>query len=330
MNKNTIIKIGLIVVVTILLFIWGVSFLKGKRLFNKDKVFYARYEKIEGLLNSDPVLINGFKVGQVQNIYFAPDKTGDLIVEIIIQNDIEIPKNSIAKIYSLDLLGTKGIQLILNTENSSNYQSGDTIISAIESGLKDEISKQILPLKNKTEELISSFDSILLIVQTIFDENTTQDIRHSFESIRTTIYNLQHTTYTFDTLISGKQQELDKIFDNIESITTNFEANNELLSNVIQNFSDISDSLSKANVAETIKQTNKVLSEVNDIVYKINNGEGSLGMLLNNDTLYYNIENATYNLNELIIDINNDPKKYLHFSIIDLGNRKKKKKVNEE
>ena len=294
MKRNKIIKIGVIAVITIFLFIWGISFLKGKKIFNNDTVFYVRYKKIDGLLVSNPVLINGFQVGRINKIYFADDQSGELIVELNVQNKISIPKNSIAKIYSLDLMGSKGISIIMNNKAIQNHQSGDTLIAEVEAGIQAEINKQILPLKNKSENLMSSIDSVLIIIHSIFDDNTKQSLQNSFVGIEYTVRNIQHLTYSLDTLITN---------------------NNELLTNIIKNFSEVSDSIVKADISGTINEANEALANVNEVMEKINKGNGTIALLLNNDSLYINLENATYNLNTLIKDVNENPKKYVHFSI---------------
>lgn len=305
MKKNNVILIGVIVVATLTLFLYGIYFLKGKNLLSKDLIVYARYEKVNGLYGSDPIMINGFKVGQVLKVSFAPDNSGDLIVEMLIQADIDIPKNSVAKISSLDLLGTMGVDIILNGETAIICETGDTLKPDLETGMKDEIEVHVLPIKEKAEKLISSLDSVISVLQVIFDDEMQQNIKYSVSGINGTIANLQRTSYTLDTLMKGEK-------DNI--------------SNVINNFSTLSDTLANANISKTISDANKAIEDINGIVYKINEGEGTLNQLLTNDTLYTNIEKATYNLDVLIKDINEDPKKYLHFSIIDMGNKKEKKK----
>ncbi len=304
MKKNSVILIGLIVAVTLALFFYGINFLKGKNFFSKDLIVYARYEKVNGLYGSDAIMINGFKVGQVLNVSFAPDNSGDLIVEMLIQADIDIPKNSTAKISSLDMMGTKGINIIFNNEAVSICETGDTLRPDLETTVKDEIEVHVLPIKEKTLKLVSSLDSVISMLQMIFDDEMQQNIKYSVSGVNSTIANLQRTSYTLDTLIKGEK-------DNI--------------SNIINNFSTLSDTLANANISKTILDANKAIEDINGIVYKINEGDGTLNQLLTNDTLYTNIEKATYDLDVLIKDINENPKKYLHFSIIDMGNKKEKK-----
>jgi len=305
MKKNSVVIIGLIVVVTLTLFFYGIYFLKGKNLLSKDLIIYARYQKVNGLYGSDAIMINGFKVGQVTDVHFAPDNSGDLIVEMLIQADIDIPKNSIAKISSLDLMGTKGVDIIFDKENTKICESGDTLLPALETTIKDEIEVHVLPIKEKAIALISSLDSVISVLQIVFDQEMQQNIKYSVSGINGTIANLERTSSELDALVKGEKNNISK---------------------VISNFSEFSDTLKNVNITQTVADANKAIADINGIVAKINEGDGTINQLLTNDTLYNNIEKATYNLDLLIKDINENPKSYVHFSLIDLGKKKEKKK----
>ena len=147
-------------------------------------------------------------------------------------------------------------------------------------------------------------------------------MEQSFESIRYTIQNLESTTYNLDTLVVTQRFRLANIIGNVESITANIKKNNDKINNIIANFSNISDTLAKAKIASTINNADKTLKDFSEIIAKVNRGEGSLGMLVNNDTLYNNLEGASKELNKLVEDIKLNPKRYLNFSVF--GGSKKK------
>ncbi len=322
MQRKTFIKIGIIGIISIVLLIWGINFLKGKSFFKDSNVFYVVYHQIDGLTLSSQVVMNGYAIGQVSDIYFDSEKSNSLLVTLEVSSDFFIPENSVAEIYSMDLMGTKAIRILRNDSTQIAHVNGDTLSGTTEGDFKDQVNMQILPLKRKAEDLISSFDSVLVVIRTVFDENTRMNLSRSFSSISLTLANLERTTFTLDTLVSSEKSKLVAIFSNIESITQNLKNNNENLSHAIKNFSNISDSLAKADLAYTIAKTNSALAHVNDIVNKINNGEGSLALLLNNDTLYRNLDNASYHMNRLLRDIHENPKRYVRFSLIDLGRTK--------
>jgi phospholipid/cholesterol/gamma-HCH transport system substrate-binding protein len=164
-----------------------------------------------------------------------------------------------------------------------------------------------------------SIDSVMSVIQNIFNENTRDNLSKTFSSIKETIKNLERTSISLDTLMQNEKYVLARIFANIESITSNLKNNNEKIALIINNFSAISDSLQKANIKETILNANSALGQANSILGKINRGEGSFGMLINNDTLYKNLENASRNLDILMQDLKENPKRYVHFSLFDFG-----------
>ncbi|MEI6123136.1 MAG: MlaD family protein [Bacteroidota bacterium] len=316
------IKIAVIFIASLALLYWGINFLKGKSLFNKERVYYAVYDQVNGLVNSNPVLVNGFRIGRVQNMYFHPDNSGKIIVEFVVNNnDLQIPINSIARLYSSDLLGSRAIEIKLGS-SSIMAASGDTLPTFVQATLGEEVNVQFQPIKQKFENVMLSIDSVLVIIRGIFNENTQRNLEQSFESIRYTIQNLESTTYNIDTLVVTQRYRLANIIGNVESITLNIKKNNDKINNIIVNFSNISDTLAKSNISSAISNADKSLKQFADIMTKVNNGEGSLGMLINNDTLYKNLEGTSKQLNELVEDIKLNPKRYVNFSVF--GGSKKK------
>ncbi len=311
-------KIGIVVTLAIVLLIWGLSFLKGNNILNRKYIYYAIYDRIEGLEETAPVLINGFKVGVVGDVYINKTDINKIMVEFAIKRDIKLPKKSIASIFSMDLMGTKGVKIILS-DNETFHNYGDTLISEVEADLTEQVSIQMLPLKKQAEDLMKEMQEALEVVKYVFNESTRDNLAKSFESIKLTIYNLEKTSFTIDTLMQNEKTKLSNIFANIESITQNIKNNNQEISEAIQNIASISDSMAKANILTTLNNIESSVLQLSEITEKINAGEGSIGQLVNNDTLYYNIESATRNLNALIEDIKMNPKKYVHFSVIDMG-----------
>ena len=313
------IKIAIVFIAGLALLYWGINFLKGKDLFRKERTFYAVYDKVTGLVKANPVLVNGFRVGQVEDMYFHPNNSGKIIVVLTItNNDLVIPSNTVARLFSSDLLGSKAVELQLGNA-TAEAKEGDTLTTLIEGSLTEEV---IQPIKVKFEKVMVSLDSVLLIINEVFNEKTRDNLEQSFESIRLTINNLEHTTYNIDTLVSAQKHNLSDIIANVQSISDNIKNNNDKITNIITNFSAISDTVAKSNIASTINNADKSLKEFSEIVAKINRGEGSLGMLVNNDSLYNNLEKSSKELNELIEDIKLNPKRYLNFSVF--GGSKKK------
>jgi len=320
------VKLGIVVTAALALFIFGFNFLKGRNIFSNPKIVYAVYTHIDGLVEANPVLVNGFKVGHVQDIEMLPDTSGKIIVTFVINDkNARIPKNSVAKIISSDLLGSKAVQIVFGN-GASFVQSGDTMSAGTEDNLKDAVNKQIQPLKDKAENLISSIDSVMIVVQSVFNKGTTTNISKSVESIRQSLQNFEHTSQNLDLLVSSEKGKLSVIFSNIESISTNLANNNKKLTNMMNNFSSISDSLAKANLKSSIDNANIALNNAAEIMKKINQGKGSMGMLVNNDTLYNKLQASADQLDKLFEDIREHPKRYVHFSVFGGKDKSGKKK----
>ncbi|NQT77337.1 MAG: MCE family protein [Bacteroidetes bacterium] len=308
------ISIGLIFIIALALFIWGFSFLKGFNLFKEQRIVYAVYEQVSGLDRANPVSINGLKVGQVSDIYFEPGFSGNIIVEITMETQIPIPRNSVALIYSSDLMGSKAIDLKLG-DDSLFIRNGDTLYTRVEASLKEAVNQQIAPLKLKAEELIMSIDSVVTVIKAIFNEKAKENLSNSIASIEQTFANLESASYNLDTLVAAQKTKLSQIMSNLESITTTISKNEENIDNILANFSTLSDSLAKAEIPRTFAKIDRVMGDVALIVEKINKGEGSLGMLINDEELYKDLQESAEQLHLLMEDIRINPKRYVRFSL---------------
>ena len=321
MKYSKEIKVGVVVIVGLAALYFGFNFLKGVDVLSDKRQYYAIYPRVDGLSTDNPVQINGFKIGRVSSIDLMDDNSGNILVAFdITKKDLEIPVNSVALIASLDLFNSKAISL-KRGDSPVQAESGDTLISEIEGDLKAEVDKRLRPLEQKTESLIGSIDSVVTIVQTILNEDARQNLTESFQSINRSFQSLETTTKRLDTIIVNEQAKISSILTNVNSIAANFEDNNQELTRVINNFSEISDSIAAANLVETINNASMAMDQVASVMNKIDNGEGTVGQLVNNDTLYYNLEAATLELDKLIEDMRVNPKRYVHFSVF--GRREK-------
>ena len=306
MNKE--LKIGLLAVVAIIFLVFGVNYLKGINILNDNRNFYAVYENIGGLQVGSPVMVNGYKVGLVSNVDLLIENNQQLLVTISIEKEFSIPSNTVCKIVNQDLMGTKGISLVLG--DATNFLSlGDTLNGGIEGTLQDEVNAQILPLKDKAEQLIGSMDSVMMIVTAVLNKDTRESLRNSLQSLDKTFSLMSETMIKVDSMVAVNDERITKVISNLASITSNLESSNGEIKNILTNFSTLSDSLAKADIATALKN-------VSDITAKINNGEGSIGLLLKDDKIYANFEKSTRELAELLEDIKRHPSRYVNFSII--------------
>ncbi len=314
-------RIGILTVVTLAAFVWSFNFLKGKDLFNRQRTFYATYENVAGLMTANAVTINGLAVGQVSKMGFDPANPKKIVVELNIANSVRIPKNSVARIYSSDILGTRGIQLILGNSPEEAI-SGDTLISEMQKSLQDEVNSMVQPIMVKAENMMSSMDSVLTVISEVFNKQTRDNLINTVESLKNTMANIQHATQTADTLLSSQKKRLANIIVNVESISTNLKQNNENLSRVLTNAALISDTLAKSNIANTMVKLNSSVDGLARVVQKIESGEGSIGQLVNNDKMYKELESSSRELKLLVEDMRLNPERYIHFSVFGKSSKK--------
>jgi phospholipid/cholesterol/gamma-HCH transport system substrate-binding protein len=308
------IKVGFVFVVSISVMIWGLMYLKGLEIFKSKKTFFAEYEYVNGLVAANPVSIKGMKVGQVKKLYFSEKDHRKIVVELIIENDYPIPRNSVAKIVSTGLIGSKEIEIALG-DSKEVLEDGDTLQALTEATLSEEVNRQILPLKKKAESLISSIDTVATILQELLNENTRDNLVKAIKHVKESLENLAHITYNIDTLVETQRYHLASIISNVESISFNLRQNNDKIKNILTNFSDISDSLVKANIPAILNNVDRTISDLNMAINKINKGEGSMGLLLNDKKLYDEVTKAAKDLNLLLEDIKANPSKYVKVSV---------------
>lgn len=318
-------KIGLVVVCAIAAFIWGISFLKGANVFSQKSYLYAIYPKIENLIPANPVQIRGFKIGQVSKISLI-QKGGEtqVLVQMVITEDADIPKNSIARAISSDLLGTKAIDIAIGN-GKDLVKDGDTLVAETEQGLKESFNKQLAPIQAKAENLLGSMDTVMNTLSLLLSTKNRDNIDKSFESVRNALKSLEQTAFKLDALMASEKEKLSAILGNLSAITNNLHQNEKKIDNILSNFSTLSDSLAKSELKSAITNADKTLKEMNELLARINAGQGTLGKLAKNDSLYNNLNKSSEDLDKLLQDLRKNPKRYVHFSIFGKKDKDKPK-----
>jgi phospholipid/cholesterol/gamma-HCH transport system substrate-binding protein len=254
-------------------------------------------------------------VGQITSIEIEPNASGKIIVGMLITNtDIKIPKGSIAKIFSSDLLGSRAIEIDLS-KNTEFIKDNDTLPSTAEISLKETVDQQVLPLKRKIEQLISSIDTTINIIDAVFNNTTRDNLTQSIASIKISLDHIKNTSVNVDELMGNEKGHIASILAKIDELTGTFAKNGKNINNMLTNFSNISDSLAKANIKKTITNADSTLYYTSQIMQKINKGQGSLGLLVKDTTLYMRLSRTTQQLNDLMADLKAHPKRYVHFSL---------------
>lgn len=317
MKIKTEIKVGLIAVVTIAIFVWGYNFMKGLNILKKLHSYTVLYDKIEGLQDASRVTLNGYRVGIVDYIDLSDEHPGKLVVEIVLEKNFDLPKNTIAEIYNADIMGTKAIRFRLG-DSPIFAKSGDTLTGSVAASLMEQME----PLKDKAEKIMDSLDSILLTFQLTLGN----DFSENFNS---TLQHLRNSAESLDSFLNDDNGQFPSIISNIEDITIGLKNNTGKFDGIMTNMESFSDSLANTNIKTLVDNMNLSLYNINKLLIGINNGEGTIGSLARNDSLYKNLENLSHSLDLLLIDVKENPKRYVHFSVWG-GKSEKKKDKNEE
>lgn len=319
-------KIGIVVVAAIGLTIWGINFLKGTDLFSNKYELYAVYPKIDGLIEANPLLVNGFKVGQINKITLTKHK-GEyaVLVKFLLTEDVQIPKNSVARAVSSDLLGSKAVEIVYGS-STEFVKSGDTLAASSEDDLKSAVSKQIAPLQAKAVGLLSSIDSVMTVVQFILNDKTRENLNHSFQSIEKALASLEQTAYKLDDLVASEKSKISSTLTSLTQLAAMLEKNTGKIDNIIGNFSSLSDSLAKSQLKSAIREAEQTLVQFNKLATDINAGKGTVGKLMKNDSLYNNLTKASDDLDKLLKDLRINPNRYVHISVF--GKKDKSKPLD--
>ena len=287
-TRNEVV-IGAVVIVILALVYFGVSFLKGVNIFSTQTRYYAIYEEIGGLEVSSPVIINGFKIGIVKSIELESNGSGRLVVEIVLNDaDVAVPKDSELKIYDSDFFGGKAIQIVLG-DSSVMATTKDTLIAALEKGFAETLKNEIDPIKQKSSEIFQSVDSVLSSLQRTLNSSGAEGLPTLFSSLQRTMKNLESTSANLNVLIASNGGRVSEIIGNAQSLTNTLKANNERIDQAMGHFEEV--------------------------MTKVNSGQGTLGKLVNNDSLHHELLNATHSLDLLLDDMRNHPKSYVGFSL---------------
>jgi phospholipid/cholesterol/gamma-HCH transport system substrate-binding protein len=316
MNIRREFLIGVLVVVSVVLLYFGLSYLKGVNLLQKQQKFYGVYDNAAGLQASNPVILNGYKIGIVKAVHLHENGSGKIVVEVLLRDaNLQIPSDTKLEIYDADLFGGKAIQLMLGT-SPNLAENKDTLQTGISLGLAESVKQEIEPLKQKTTQLFASVDTLMTNIRKVLSSEQTEDLGEIFSSLKNTLRNLERTSAELNGTLANNRGKLSNIFDNVESISNNLKDNNDELSNAIRNASLITDSIAKLNLAGTLTQVNTALNGVNEITKSINEGDGTLTKLLQSDSLHNQVVSASHSLDLLLNDMRTNPKRYLSFSVI--------------
>ena len=308
------IKTAILVISTILLFIWGYSFLKGKDLLDKYKTFYVEYDNVEGLAPSASVTINGLIVGKVTKITLNKE-TGKLMVQLQLKTDFPISKTSTAIIYKPGFIDGKQVAIHPNFNDKSVSADGQVLVGTAELDLTEALKKQLIPLQVKFEMLMKNADNLLIGLNNVLDNKGQQDLKVSLSELSQTMEQFHKASSSINTILDDNKGQ-------IKGVVTN-------LNKVSNDFSKISDSLNKADLGKTAKNLQITLEKVDKIMADLQAGKGSMGKLLKDEVLYDNLEKTSKELELLLEDVRLHPTRYVNVSVFGKKNKPYVAPVND-
>jgi phospholipid/cholesterol/gamma-HCH transport system substrate-binding protein len=307
MKISNEVKVGAVALVTIIAFIWLFNFLKGKDYFRSTTNYYAVYDRIGGLAESSPVEINGYKVGVVQSIDFVDATSGRLLVILSVSKDFKLPAGTVAEIVPVSVIAGMKVQFVYG-DGPGFHAFGDTITGVLSESLLSSIDEELGPIRDKVMGLVSVIDSVMASVNSILDP----EFR---DNLSGTMAHLDNTTGSIERIIGSKEKELKTTLDNLSAFSGMLSENTAKMNNTFTNLESISDTLAAADLFNTIEGLKASLEKTSVLLGNLNEGKGSAGQLLTDDSLYANLSSSLESLNLLLEDLKDNPKKYVHFSL---------------
>ena len=300
------IKTAILVIASILLFIWGYSFLKGRDLFTNYKTLYVEYDNVEELSASAPVTLNGLVIGKVNAITIS-ETTGKLLVELQLKTDFPISKTSQASLYAPGLIGGKQIAIIPNMEDKELAEEGQMLVSNVKIGLTDSLGGKLEPIQQKLEKMLVNIDNLVTGLNNVLDKKGQEDIKKSLAELSQTMEQFHKASASINSILDTNKTQINGVVSNFNKMSNNF--------------NKISDSLNKADLGKTVKNLNQTLAKVDILMTNLNTGKGTAGKLLNDDALYNNLSKTSKELELLLQDVRLYPTRYVNVSLFGKKNK---------
>jgi phospholipid/cholesterol/gamma-HCH transport system substrate-binding protein len=309
MRISSEVKIGFIGLITLIVLIWGINYLKGRNILKSTFTLHAYYDHAQSLESSAPVMMTGIKIGYVDKVTLRTDRQPAIEVNLSIEKDFSIPKGSQAILYSIDLLGTKGIR-IEASDSKVPVVHNDTLKSLIESDLLSSIETRLEPTFAQISSLASTVDSLASGVHALLITESTQQTLDHLSQISGALKNSL-----------GPGGSLSESFKNLESFSSVLKEQGDEVTELTSNLNSISKSLDQADVGRLLDSLQSTTLHINRMLTMVNDGSGSLGRFVTSDTLHENLNRLIADLDKLILDLNENPQRYVQFSLF--GNSQK-------
>ena len=309
MKYSKEIKAGLIALLAIVGFVILFQFMKGKSLFTTDNIFYAKFDNVEGLEASNPVSINGLKVGQVDQIIPVTEKDGKIhfVVKVTVDDEFIFSKKSTLEIFEPGLMSGKQMRVNLAYGNPM-AKDGDTLAGAFTLSMMNNISSQVGPVKDQLQIVLKRVDSLANNANQILNDQNKAEIKALLQNLNRTVASFEGTSRQTNALLANNDPRVQQVLDNANLATISAKT-------AIDKYGRVAEQVDVQKLNNTIDKLSLTADKLNGVISGIQNGEGSLGKLTKDEELYRNLNESSQNLNKLILDLKENPKRYLNFSV---------------
>jgi phospholipid/cholesterol/gamma-HCH transport system substrate-binding protein len=307
MNLSREARIGLMVVITLLIFFFGYYFLKGADIFSTDKEYYCFYKTVDGLQNSGPVQIRGLNTGHVSAMKLV-DGQG-VKVTIVLNKGVEVPEGSVAFLVS-DLLGTRSIRLDLGP-GPAMLANKATIPTMMEGGIIDNMSQELTPRLKELKSTIISLDTVLANVNVIVGDQNQKAVAAMIQSLKVTSDNFAKLSG----VLTNETETLAGILNNTNSITGNLAKENDTIHHILANLNSVTRQLAGSPIQKAFTDLQKTTAQLQEVMDKINSNKGTLGMLINDKEAYNNLSSSLKSLHDLTEDLKAHPSRYINVTV---------------
>lgn len=298
---NREVKIGLMVVASLVVLFFGLNYLKGINIFKPTNHYFLTFEKVGGLVSSNPVYIKGYKIGQVSNIKYDFSQQKSFVVQIEIQDDVKLPSGTVAELFDDGLMGGKAINLVFS-EKKTFQNTGDTLISQIVPGLMDVLSAELLP---NISSALKNIDSLVIVAEQLL---SSEEIEKALLSIESATADLSSSSASLKNYI---KTDVPMLLSNIDTIANDFKG--------------ISSGLNQWEFDSLYLKIEGTIANLETLTETLNKKESTLGLLLNDSSVYNELDSTINSANALLKDLKENPKRYVHFSLFGRKDDKDKK-----
>ena len=306
-------KVGALTSIIIVLLILGFNFLKGKSVFKTGHFLYANFTETKGIMISNPVMVNGYQIGSVYEIENTDLSLKTIRIGIKLKSEYQIPKNSVAYV-DANPLGSSSIVIELG-DSKEFLANHDDIKTYQNAGLLGDLKNSLVPVSNQINTTVKTLDSVLRNINSIIDNNTKNNLQNVVGNINLITVKLLASTASLEQMMNKQNGAVAQSMNNLNSFTENLAANNNKINNTMTNVETTTSNLAKADIAGSVNNLQKAIDKLNNLLNKLDSKEGSLGLLMNDKSLYNNLNNTVRSVNTLVDDLKTHPKRYVNISV---------------